>query len=604
MSFGNGIVSPPAVSISFDGGPSVNGHLYNIRLTAGGAPSTVSVGWPQDYAERIDSDLETVISVTLDGNVIFKGQIVEPQYEVGDQVDEVRAEACCDKWVMAGEVVGRHGVGTTSSEGESHGSKGFTDVGYSIVFNPGGRPNRGADHTDFSLASSASAWTVEDMIKFVFEHYIDSGLAALPTAFTGTGWTGTPADVDLTGMPVPQAIDLLCELAGVGWSLSYGAIGAASTFVEISPTQGTSRTVTLINPGAGASVTTANAYYTTRLSARETIGDARDVVQVFSAPIVKESTYTNVLDVSGLSNEPLLRGSTLSGDKEYQIRFSVDVTKYAANNLGQSRSAGAPAKPWLQRLVTRQDESTGEFLTAAQIAADSSLREWPTLEKPYVWFCQDATETERVWQLVSGGYRIDFENGFLDFKTEFELYGDSGEKEKITLTGDGSWTKFGILLTVATVLDEHVVAVTGEDDQYLSNHKYVRVDRNDLIPELRQNSILPDLTTDDMNDGFLWASEAEENYVDVAADLDASVASATAAQSAVEQRVRAEFSFFPEIAVGDRMSFSGRTSLALPTVMVDNISYHFHEGVPNSLICSGTTVIRKIGQDERDSGDE
>ena len=596
MAYNTGIMIPPQVTLTFDGAPVISAtaaRLTSLRLQANGAPGMATVAWSAALAQGISADMGRAVSIALGAQVLLRGVIAEGPVRISTSEDTAQAAIVCDKWRMAARIIGEAGTGTLPAEGEDQGREGFSDVGFDIVCNPDGRPNRKPDTLDFSTGSDAVYWTLADCLRLVFEHYVDPELAVLPESLEhlGATWAHEPTGLDLAGMAVPQALDAICEQAGAGWTLSYGAINTPSLWAVVHPTLGTERTVSLFEPKDGKSAKQAGEYHATEISPMLSILHARDDVHMFSAPAVVELTYDNI-------NEPhLLQGAWIE-DKEYRVRYYTNVLAYQARGLGRNLSAGSPPKPWLQRLVTRQDPATGAYLTAAEIAADPALRNLPTLEQPFVWIALDKDADPILWRRVAGGYRIDFENATIDFRTEIEIYTADGETETITI-GESTWPQVGVELTVATITGEPAIARTAAESLYLPQRRSVREDRSDLVPEKRFKSVLPDPNSPDPNAAFIWAHETEETYVDVSSQLSQALAAALAAESAPELRIRASFAFVPPFAIGERMSFSGRLDLGLSTVVIDAIDYQFADGVASYLTCQGTTSARSLGERRR-----
>jgi hypothetical protein len=270
---------------------------------------------------------------------------------------------------------------------------------------------------------------------------------------------------------------------------------------------------------------------------------------------------------SNKGTNPMLKRVENFKHKEYAARFEVDVSKYEDNNLGKNLSTGSQPKPWLSDLVTRLNATADGYVTAAQISSTPALTKNQRVDIP-VWISTDGTEGNA--KLCSGKFRFDVKHGLIDFEARVEIMTEKGKtREMISVT---DWSAVGIWITVATVLEnQQVVESTGET--YLPETMYELILKPDLVPERRQNTWLPDLSTELPHQITKLSTSAEEKYIDIEDRLTEAATSAQAQSPKVETPITLLLEFFPVWAVGDRISVAGRSTGATGDEVITSISF-------------------------------
>jgi len=253
-------------------------------------------------------------------------------------------------------------------------------------------------------------------------------------------------------------------------------------------------------------------------------------------------------------------------------RYRVNVTAYKTHGLGSDRVAGAAAKPWLAKLVTRLGSDK-------YYAPASDLIKTPVLEQAErapiaVWLSLDGT-IEKA-KLLSGGYKINVDKGILDVESKPAVLSDT-DRAKTKDISISSWGNVGIWLTVATVLEEFEIASSPENTVYLPEPVAEIIRRNDLVPERRQNSYLPKLTGTNSHAIDTISETSEEKYVDVTARINDTLSAIFDSSPEVECPISATLPFFPIWAIGDRVRIQGRNSGATGREVITKIQYGVYE---------------------------
>lgn len=553
--------------------------VRRISLRAGADVGTAVVDYPATYASNPVAAIGKRASIKIGETMVFRGAIASAPLEVGVDRDEFQIILSCDKWIMKRNIIGQAAIGSTVG--------GFNDVGYDVVFNKDGQPNKDpdADVLDFCLGSSAAYWTAEDMLRFVFANYIDEDVAVISDDTTlPEEFLVTPSHVNLVGQTALQAIDTICQIAGVSWGLIPD--DEASVFVVVKPQTGTAKTVRLFQPKFEAGVSSAGTQHATGGRVEKTMLSSHDYFQAISGCMVIESTFTNQGD------SPLLTRAIGFVDKKFVARFKVDVTAYQANSLGQSLSAGAKPKPWLGSLVTRIKDDGSAYITAEEMDADPELRHAKRVDGPVVWLSQDSDIDNA--RLVTGGLRVDLENCTIDFEKKIQLARsvatDSSKPDDVVSIDSYGSIYLWVTAAVVTELVEYDEQSAPSSYLPLAHHQVIRKD--DLVPEHRINSLLPDLATQTNRNAKELFAEEEEAYVDVTDQLAAIASAALVASSILECRLELAFLTFPLFNIGDWVTVQGRDIGLTGKEVVVGIEYDVVENYQTTIQC--TNVIAGV----------
>jgi len=590
--YNNGVFVPPTVVASFSGNtitvlPSLVA-LESLNVYAGAAVGSAVVSWPVRYATDSAVEMGKSVRLKIGSRTVFRGV-------VGDELPDIQADdeslsmvLYCDKWRMQERQIGQVGIGTQpTTPAEDIGKAGFKDVGFDVVFNLDGNPNKDPAALEFNTGSTATLWTLKEVLEWVFTYYVSDTAVELQSGTItalSTAYDRKPSHLDLTGMTALDAVDSIVSLTGESWGLIPGS--SVSAFTPVRPGYGTQRTAWLMRPKGLQRAEAASDMHAGAVSVPRSIRAARDVYQAVSDRVVKETTYSTEGD------DPLLIGRALFTDPKYYVRFYVDVSMYEDNALGANLSAGSKSKPWLKQLLTRLDQDGSSYITAAQLLANPALSTSERVPKPVVWISPDGTiENARA---CVGGFRIDYDNAMLDFKANLELAVNGQETpETVTYEGASTWTDVGVWLTVVTVLETVDYKESAPGSVYLPAPRYEIIHKSDLQPERRENVKLPDLAGA-KNDIVDLADEGEEVYIDVADRLQDAIDSALEATPEVESPLKEDLPFIPEINIGDRLEVSGRNLRLSGKEVVTAIRYRFDEGVPDVVAVEATNITAAI----------
>jgi hypothetical protein len=571
MGLTNGVFTPPAVSfeatIAFAQALMAPATILRLERVAGAGIGTAVVRFKTLYAEGSPARLGDRAMIRIGGAMKFRGRVAVAPVRITRTEDEFEVILADDKQSMKRWTVGQVGIGTVAIEGDptfSH--NGFPDVGNEVYFNKGGRGNKSPSERNFSLRESAEQWTIGDALRFVFQHYVDEDDARIDVGELNQAYDRICPPIELTGMKALQAVDALVNQAGQSWGLRPGE--TYSEFVAVTSGSGRQRSVQLFTPRGGSTVIRANTFAAGSYANEQSIMDCADTFQVKGGRTLKETVYSNKESTGETPRPPLLTRVADFKHKKFVARFGVDVTQYALNGLGRSRLAGAKPKPWLTRLVTRMKTDGSAYLTAAEMAASTTNRDNERAELQ-LWIATDGQLDNA--KLALGGFDVDVENCFIDFESEVEVAkADSTSRDTLR---NINWANVGLWLTVATVMDEVAYAQSDESSSYLPDDVYEVIDKPDLVMEVRENSMLPDLATTTNNNARVTIAAEEENYVDVTDELEDLLDSVADTSPEVESGLDIELPFFPDVEIGDRITMAGRNVGATGNEVVTEINY-------------------------------
>jgi hypothetical protein len=509
--------------------------------------------------------------VSINGQTIFRGIVLNAPATVSPGVDQIELMLIDEKRMLSNNVIGQVDIGTVTDLG-------FTDVAFEIIFNKDSMPNKGTAY-DFQEGSASSYWTLRDILQFVFDNFIDPALMTLSaTEVAHAAWDATPHDLTLLGQTPAQALDTLSELAGETWAAIV--TNGAMTYRSVRPGNGTTRRLGMFRPWTGSKVDAATDAHPNDMRVDVTIANSKDTFDVHSAPIIIESVYSK-------ANSLLSTVSTFV-DKEYQCRFAVNRSQYAANGLGADRSAISTPKPWLTTLLTRMTSDMSGYVTAAEIASDPTLLRNPRAEIP-VWISETGDLADAKFCL--NGYRLDAKNCTIDFKTKCQVLATSGSDPDTIEIAD--FSLLGVWVNVATILEFPETYVTAVGSQYLTDHIHQLIQLTQLTPERRFNSWLPDLAGAN-NSIATIATSSEEKYLDIGPELKQAGDSALEETAQIETPIEAKLPFFPIWELGDQVSIVGRNLGATGYEVIIDITYDVHEQFVTTI--KATNVMKRVNQ--------
>lgn len=564
---------PPSVSIHLPGrvirALDADPVLEEICLYANAAVGSAVLAFPGVHARSAMPAMGERAHLEIGGEIVFRGVVGQCPYTVDEQTDEVRLVLICDKWRLRGVTVGQQGIGTwDTGAGEEHiGETGFTAVGYDLVFNPAGVPNKHESVLDFDTSSNAVPWTLKDVLELLFEHYAPAGIE-LPEdlAELDIEYDTEPVSLELAGMDLLAAIDHVAGLAGTGWTLDPRGTDASvlRVFKAMQLPSGEARVARLFAPGGGARADQAGEMSPSSITVGPSIVEWRGTVQAVSANAVVEHTY------STLGEHPLLVHSH-PGSSRFAARLAVDVTEYAEHGLGAALPPGSAPKAWMPELVTRANAAGSGYLTDLDMA-DPVNRGRAPLPAPLLYVALPEDPESAV--LVMGGYELDLDACTIDLEPALVLAtADPVENRKVE-PEDFEACHFS--LTVATRIEEresHVLEAYVQLDDPVTE-----VIRVPVTPARRGLVRLPDLASSNRNAAVIIDQSESPDYVSHVIELASIATRAIATAMIVERPVSLMFPLFPRLHIGDIIQLSGReTPTESSGAMVTEIVYRVAE---------------------------
>lgn len=599
----NGIFVPPRV-VLIVGGQTISQVAFVLELAKflGAEIGSAVISYRKDYAADLPTSGQSLV-LKLGGTVVFRGIVLEAPADITVDKDEAALKAACDKELLALQTIGEVGIGTADGGG-------FSEVGYDVVFNPDGVPNKAADALDFCLGDAAVAWTLADVAEFIFEYYVDAVRVSFSRTGLSTAWSEAAPELNLIGQTALQAVQSVAELAGESWTLVYGA--SKSEFKAVKPGGTGTAKVRLFPPKSRATADSVTDYHCAELQATKSIQDVRNCHKAMSGRAWVETTLTSVAPDSG--DATLERDvAFIDADEKYVASFVPVVDSYEAAQLGFNLSAGAKPKEWREKLCTRVVD--GVYKTAAEMAADKKLRTADQVDKPVVWIRTHEPEgDDNVWLPCVGGYKIDAAAARISFQKKLtvaitdelsdavstlnddELFeewnvssvepaGSIGDDDRQLLNLSLDTDYLDCKVTIATSVEKRMTATATRAGSVLRSQP---IQRDDLVPEYRYKSELPDLG--DPTDTVTLADTLEA-YVDVQDELQKIADRSLTLSPAEAIKVSAVLPFLPHFEIGDRLDVDGRDAGLSGDEVVTEIAYRFIDGVANSVSVKATNSM-------------
>jgi hypothetical protein len=281
--------------------------VHEVSVFAGATIGQAVVGWPARYASDASMEMGKSVRLRIGSKTAFRGVVGQMLGTIDPDDDSIGVLLYDDKWLLNSRTVGQVGIGT-----QGGGAGGFADVGFQVVFNRAGAPNKNPDSLDFNTGSTAVYWTCKTVLQFLFAYYVPDGFTLDASAFSAA-YDRAPTDLDLRWMKALDAIDTVVSIAGESWGLTYQTSG--STFVSVRPGAGDQKRVRLFAPKGGARAESAGETVAQNATISKSIRTVRDRYQAVSAPVVKEHTYCSIEDETW--GVPLLVGRHVIDDAKY-----------------------------------------------------------------------------------------------------------------------------------------------------------------------------------------------------------------------------------------------------------------------------------------------
>lgn len=506
---------------------------------------------------------------TADGT-FFKGHVLDVRNAVVDG-DDVSALTVYDiRWDMARTLVGQYGIGNLWTPGG-----GFAGVGLDIRFNPNGAGNRAHTKSDtsylFDTTTVAESWTLKDMLEFILVWYYPA--MNVPTAWPDRMLVEEP-DVNVQGVPVPEAISTIVERAGLSWAPVYDEDEITLAFVG-DPASAGEVTIDLPAADLRAPASDASDYSALDLRHEVSIRDAVDIVEVRSARRLVETTYTSHPTYYGKA--PLLKRME-TPPPGYAAGWYVDVTRYADYNLGKSLPAGSRPKPLSRQLITRiKDDATG-YHEAGDLALLAG-RGHVVLPEDTCFVMVDNNDRE---QLLSGlTIRLDDALILLDYdmKTTAASY-----------TWDlHSTPPIELFITLVTEIEIPFCYLTAPTTYHVDESHPIRtvIERNDIVPLMRWNADHNLLALDYGGSPFAWETVEPDLdpdtgepvlYVDIKERMKKVHDAYLAARGQPEVTIRARLLDIPVIPLGAKLLVSPAEPYLTGNEIVTGVTYNFDAG--------------------------
>jgi len=389
-------------------------------------------------------------------------------------------------------------------------------IGWNVVFNRGNKPNNvGGEIVNNS--DLAEYWTINDILEYVGEKYVNNSKLSTSGWNSGefsslSGSSVIPGEVDLTGMTISEAIDMLVQKIGsASWTIDYGTNKIKMVSLE-SPgdtrvvnyavantpvTWGTSNEWTIVHDakvGRNMSIAVSgNAVSEHTLSYRYG-GIARDktwksgiyvqrfIPSDFSLAPVSEGEDDGIIPIGEASP-----GTIPIGEPEDSDTTLINTIK--TRNL--------KTLPWGRNLVSRRNVEGNGYIDKETYAGNPELGS-EVVDRECIWILNGRSNRMR---LISG-YDISYDPPGI-YLEEILIAVDQYDTEQEILVSqtdlgsdEGFWD---IQMTVSVPHDINAFGMekisSGWDELGIDLASYS--EHRDMVPLVRMSSLLPRIDVDD-----------------------------------------------------------------------------------------------------------
>lgn len=531
--------------------------LERYSVQPGAQPATLAFTLPKTAVNGLSCCGNAIYVFRTDktGSVqseIFAGTIVEDDGMFARGSQDFACLALDMRHELNSKIIGQYGIGLVTTYG------GWPGIGFDVIFNRDGKPNRSASPSvlpvstglyAFDTTDAAQYWTFANILTFLFYWFVDADVMRLDQSLLLGPYAENAPEIDLRNVPAGRAIDAVTRVMGGTWFPYYDALYAgpvapanyAPTYFPLHAMLGPSNTRTLFVDD-GKNLYEPTDYACDGIGIRHRAADSYDRLEIMSAPARVEATYSDT------GTSPLLTkvssGSELpDSDICY---YDVDVTKYLANGLGQNLDAGSRPKKWNGMLCTRLDSSG--YITGPLTEADEGT------DIPATECVQISLDSGSTWQRVRSGVKLDLDKMRVHVGRKCSAYGSIKAAPPMTLPITEA-TPIRLKLTITTILEYPIVSETDNASWYLSRPRTRRILRRDFVPLYRINSEVPDLTSSNPNTFTMLASGSTVTaYRDPTSDMEAFRDRIFAARNELEVDFNCTLPTAPEIQLGDAVT--------------------------------------------------
>lgn len=529
----------------------------------GGNPASLGVSLPCESVVDRASLAGAPVYAFRNGVQVFAGVVVEADGAIARGTQDLQLNALDMRHELNAQVIGQYGLGAVATLG------GWAGVGYDVVFNRDGVPNRSAaidpvtGVSTFDLTEDAEWWTFDEILAFLFLWYVPTAVMKLDRSLLVGPYLEAAPEIDVRNMRAGAAIDAVTKTMGGTWYPRYTATRYVPVIVptpspapapvetplaDLAPTyypvhsQIPAPATRTLFVDDGKALYPPTEYIVDQLRLRHSAADSYDRLEVVSAPVRVETTYAS----NGTA--PLLTrvttGSELTdGDACY---FDVDVTQYTAHGVGLSLDAGSLPKKWDGNLVTRRN-SAG-YLAGPLVSDEGD----PVRAVECIQLSRDGGT---LWSRVKSGVRLDLEKMRVCVSRKGSVYGiTKTENARAYNIAAGAESSVHVKVTITTIVEYPLVAVTEATSLYLARSRTRRILRRDFVPMSRMASEVPDLAAVNPNTFTTLApGTALAKYRDPEAEMIAIRDRLFDARSELEVSVSANLPASPLVDIGDNL---------------------------------------------------
>jgi hypothetical protein len=406
---------------------------------------------PLRRMHQVPDTANRTIQIAINGTRIFAGTILKASYTETGASSDATLFAFDDRAFLL-----RRNIGDPDNAD-------YGKVGYNVIFNRNGKPDRKAGQSEFSRYDSAATWwNIEEILSYIGNYYVKPFSAM---SWPDSAWNAVPAsnenpgELSLSGMSVADAIDSVVQLIGnTTWCVNYDSGALVPIRMDNIATTFNIRYMT--NDGDVDTWTASSI----SVAIDGTRGANRAVA--VSGPQLTESEWNTEKDTLIDHAAPPL--------PLYVKRFVPDPT-VNDSELGGVLPTSSTGRPWNPELIMAYTGSTDRVE-----------------DRHVIWIKHPNLPNPKQWTRLISGFEITYDPP----QVLIESRVDTEDQTDFEITADANME---LRITAVTLTDIHQHEESGVPKTFSYDFTEY-LEQQQLIPKYQSNSVGP---TDKVSDGWV-----------------------------------------------------------------------------------------------------
>lgn len=456
-----------------------------------------------------------------------------------------------------------------SAIGDPRNTEQWNKIGWNVVFNRGNKPNN-VDGEIVNNSDHAEYWTINDIIEYVGQKYVNNSYLSTAGWHTGefsslSGAATIPGEVDITGMSISDAIDMLVKRMGsVSWTIDYTTNNIKMISAE-SPRS--HRTIFYATSNDPVSWGTSNEW---NIVLDATV--ARNVSIAISDNVRSEHTLSyrwggierDYVWNSGIYVLRLVPSDFSFGPPEEEDDGIISIGDSAPGTipigggedsgselLSTVRSRNLKSLPWSTKLVSRRNIEGDGYIDKETYAENPELGS-ELVDRECIWILNGKSNRMR---LISG-YDISYDPPAIYLEENLIAIDTSGTEHDISVSQTDLGLPEGVWDIQMTVAADHDINVYGEKTKNISWGPGIGLasysEHDDIKPLIRMYSVLPNLNVDDSAHVL---QTGEELFYDPSSKVQSIAEENLKSSELIHRELTATLPIPQLINIGDMISF-------------------------------------------------